>query len=237
VVELRATVVELRAQVAELTATIVELRAQLDRNSSNSSKPPSTDSDVDRLMRQARKQSQRSVSGRRPGKQPGGKGFSLCDQTGSPDETIRHRPLPCGRCGDGLEEAPMVREARCQVFDLPEPTLIVIEHVAETRRCRCGHTTRAGFPVGVSAPVCWGPRTRALAVYLSVAQHVPTARTAELLGVLGAAVSVGFITSCVQRSANQLESWLIGSHVSSKGFLCLGIRGDESIQVGVRAIR
>jgi transposase len=77
IAELEARVVELEAIVVELRGVIVELRAQIDRNSSNSSKPPSTDSDVERLLRQARKQSQRTVTGRKPGKQAGGKGFSL----------------------------------------------------------------------------------------------------------------------------------------------------------------
>ena len=47
-----------------------------------------------------------------------------------------------------------------------------------------------------------GPRLRALAVYLVVFQHVPVERCRQLTAdVAGAAVSEGFIHSCLARAA------------------------------------
>jgi transposase len=47
-----------------------------------------------------------------------------------------------------------------------------------------------------------GPNLRALAVYLTVFQHVPAERCARLIAdVTGARVSVGFVHSCLARAA------------------------------------
>ncbi len=79
-------------------------------------------------------------------------------------------------------------EAR-QVFDLPPVRLRVVEHRVQHRRCRCGATTMAAVPAGVSAPTQYGPRVRAVGAYLVGYQHLPYERAcetlADLLGVLG----------------------------------------------------
>lgn len=61
-----ALIAELRAQVAAFTAQVAELEARLSQNSSNSSKPPS--SDAPGTERQPKK-----PTGRRAGGQPGHK--------------------------------------------------------------------------------------------------------------------------------------------------------------------
>lgn len=159
-------------------------------------------------MRQARRGSQRGVSGRKPGKQPGAPGTTL-RQINNPDSRMVHEPGCCSGCGGGLGDAPVVGEARRQVFDLPEPRIEVVEHVAQSRRCACGTTTAAPFPAGVDGPAVWGPRVRAWCVYLQVYQHTPYARTAELLREMGAAVSVGFVASQCTLTAKKLTSWMI----------------------------
>jgi hypothetical protein len=48
-----------------------------------------------------------------------------------------------------------------------------------------------------------GPRLQALAVYLVVFQHVPAERCRQLIaGVAGAAISDGFIHSCLATAAS-----------------------------------
>ena len=159
-------------------------------------------------MRQARKQSQRTKTGRKPGKQPGSPGSAL-RQSENPDVIVRHRPQCCGGCGASLENVAAVGERRRQVFDIPKPKVQVTEHVAETVRCSCGVSTQAAFPADAAAPACWGPRVRALCVYLLIYQHVPAARTAELLAAMGAAVSVGFVAAQARRDAGTLSGWMI----------------------------
>ena len=130
-------------------------------------------------------------------------------QIDHPEVVLRHEPVACGACGCALQEAEVVSESRRQVFDIPEPRVIVTEHISETRRCCCGVATTAAFPAEALSPACWGPRVRALCVYLLIYQHVPAARTAELVGAMGATVSVGFVAGQPAVAAELLGSWLI----------------------------
>jgi transposase len=72
--------------------------------------------------------------------------------------------------------------AKRQVFDLPQPRLEVMEHQASIYGCaQCGGRTTADFPEGVGSPAQYGPRFRAVAVYLNAQQLIPEDRTAQTL--------------------------------------------------------
>lgn len=71
--ELTALIAALRAENAALKARIAELERRLGLNSSNSSKPPSSDG----VKKPARVKSLRERSGRKPGGQKGHKGEAL----------------------------------------------------------------------------------------------------------------------------------------------------------------
>jgi transposase/uncharacterized coiled-coil protein SlyX len=181
---------ELTARVAAQDARIAELERRLGRNSRNSSQPPSSDG---LAVSPSRAERRRSV--RRPGKQPGAGGSALF-AVSNPDEVIDHLPGACGGCGSDLSDARPAGVVRRQVHDiaavLPRE---VVEHRLHRRRCGCGAVTTAPAPAGVGAPVVYGPNLRALAVYLLVFQHVPVARTAQLIADLtGVAPSTGWIS-------------------------------------------
>jgi hypothetical protein len=74
--------------IAQLRAEVAELKRQLGQNSSNSSRPPSSDSP---FAKPAPK-SLRGKSGRKPGGQSGHPGSTLAQVVG-PDETLRHEPV------------------------------------------------------------------------------------------------------------------------------------------------
>ena len=64
-------------------------------------------------------------------------------------------------------------------------TPTVTAHQAQTRRCACCHTTTAaGFPHTVRAPVSYGPRVKAVVVYLLARQHIPVDRAREAMADL-----------------------------------------------------
>ncbi len=198
--EARNAVLEARNGVLE--SENAELRSRLGMNSSNSSKPPSSDG----LAKPAPK-SLRQRSGRKPGKQPGGEGFGLRPRE-APDEIRVHVPAACGGCGSDLAEAAVAGTEVRQVFDLPPVELTVTEHRAQRRVCGCGAVTAAVFPVEATAPTCYGPGVAALGVYLLGRQHLPVARAAEFLtDALGAPVSTGWLATLLPRAAAGLEAF------------------------------
>ena len=208
VVELRERIVELRERIVAQDAEIAELKRRLAQNSRNSSRPPSSDG----LSKPPVKKSLRRPSGRKPGGQSGHAGGHLA-QVAEPDEVLTHPPGPCAGCGGDLDDAPVEGCERRQVFDLPEIRLRVTEHVAERRRCGCGHLTTAAFPDGVSAPAQYGPRVRAFGIYLIARQHLPYERTAELFkDWLAAPISTGTLASFIARGAEDLQPFLDEVH-------------------------
>jgi transposase len=189
------------AQIAGLEAQIAGLKERLGRNPRNSSMPPSAEGlskppTANRAERRAAK--------RRPGKQPGSEGKHLA-QVIDPDAVATHVPRTCTSCGADLADADVVGVERRQVFELPEVRAFVTEHRMERRQCACGCETKAPAPPEATAPACYGPGIRALAVYLSVYQHVPYDRLAEIFAdVVGIPVSVGAIASMVSEAGGAL---------------------------------
>ena len=208
-VELRAENERLRVANALLTDEVARLKGELSADSENSSRPPSGDSQQTRQSRAERRAAARAArkTGRAQGKQPGAPGASLARR--EPDAVVVHPPICCGACGEDLGGAEVVGEVRRQVLDIPEIRIRVIDHVAQRRRCSCGHETVGAFPPEARAPVCWGPEVRALALYLMDRQHLPLGRTAELLAeVLDAPVSTGWLCSLQAEAAGKLAGFI-----------------------------
>lgn len=161
----------LKRRVAEL-----EDRASLPaKDSHNSSKPPSSEMPACKRTRSLRR-----PSGRRPGGQPGHPGRTRC-LVDVPDRIVTHRVEACGACASSLAESEVVTTERRQVVELPPVKILITEHRAETRRCRhCGQLSRGRFPPEVRAPVQYGPRLKAQAVYLLAYQLLPYERCREL---------------------------------------------------------
>lgn len=198
------TIERLTARVAGLEAEVAELRRRLGANSTNSSRPPSSDG----LARPQRGSGM--GSGRRPGKQPGSAGSALA-LVAHPDETLVYRPDRCANpaCGADLAGAAEYARQRRQVFELPEPKLEVTEHQIVAVACTCGQVTVADAPAGVTGRVQYGPMVKAAAVYTRGAQFLPYARAARLLRDLcGAGVSTGFVHAVFTDAATRLEPFL-----------------------------
>jgi transposase len=172
---------------AALRQQVADLRRQLDKNSSNSSKPPSSDG----LKKPPRvPKSLRGRSGKKSGGQTGHTGDTL-RPTDKPDRIERHAATTCRHCEACLTDAMVTGEERRQVFDLPQPRLEVTEHRAVTYRCQhCRGATTAAFPETVTAHVQYGPRLRATAVYLNVQQLIPEDRVCEAMADLFATASL-----------------------------------------------
>ena len=189
-------------QIELLQAEVAELRRRLGLNSSNSSKPPSSDG-----LAKPAPRSLRRASGRKPGKQPGTAGAEL-SQVDDPDQVWTHYPDTCGGCGGRLRDALVAGVARRQVFGLPEIHRRVSEHRIVSCRCDCGTVTTATAPPGVNAPVQYGSDVAAVVVYLAVAQHIPVARVVQIItDLLGCLVSTGWVGTALRRTAAALTGF------------------------------
>jgi len=185
-------------QIAALEAAVQGLREQLQLDSHNSSKPPS--SDQGKITK-----SRRGRSHRKPGGQAGHRGSNLAFSE-QVDEIQRHRVDRCSGCGHDLSLVGAVGVERRQVFELPPLRLQVTEHQGQIKYCPlCAHRTRAVFPGGVDQPTQYGPRVKSLLVYLNNYQLLPYQRISELFSDLfGQGLSVGTIYQANQRCYEQL---------------------------------
>jgi transposase len=188
--------------MGRLLARVQELEARLAKDSHNSSKPPSTDPPG-----RKRPRSQRRRSGKKPGGQLGHPGETL-HLVATPDELVEHRPAVCTSCQAPLEEtAPVTGYERRQVRDLPPVRLVIREHRALHVRCpACEQVSVGVFPAEAPSRAQYGPRLRALAVYLLEQQLIPYARVREFFAeVVDAPVALGTLTRWVQQGAQTLQ--------------------------------
>jgi transposase len=180
----------LEREVRELREELAELRRQLNRNSGNSSTPPSANPPW------APRPVKRRPTGRRPGGQPGHPGHHRellpLEQV---DEVVKHKPPRCGHCGAEFTAGAMERLIdRHQVTELPRRAVKVTEHQAMACTCqRCGMMTRQDIPEELTRSVV-GDRLCAAIAFASSRVHGSRRAVEELLEeVLGAPLALGTV--------------------------------------------
>ena len=201
--ELTASNTALTETVKDLQKTIKDLRRQLNQNSQNSSKPPSSDG-----FKKPRTQSQRQKSGKKPGGQKGHPGAHMAIPH-EPDETRKHLPGKCTSCPH-LSDCTL----KGDVFTCGEKryevnaviTTNVTEHQSvQVASCPCSGEALSGeFPEGIRAYVQYGASVSVLAGLLSTYGAVSTMRIHVLLGsLLGVSLSTGTINTMVSKCAQK----------------------------------
>jgi transposase len=196
-----------QARLAELAEQVEELRRRLGRDSSTSSRPPSSDNPY---QKKPKDRSLRGGSGRKPGKQPGAPSSTL-GQSDHPDDTVKCLPDACGACGMDLAGAEVTGMGKRQVFEAqPPPPPRVIEYQVQARKCpACGELTTATAPAGVTSLVQYGPVTHAKTALAVCANYLPVARAAKLIcAYTGVKVSAGFVAGVRGKAAARLGPFM-----------------------------
>lgn len=190
------------ALIAQLNQTIQELREQLNKNSKNSSKPPSSDG-----FKKPAPKSLRKPSGKKAGGQKGHQGTYL-SVLSEPDEIVKHMPSAC----EGCPHYKMCKGTACvaekrHVIDAVVTVNVVEHQLLEIPICMLhGDTRKGNFPNDVKATVQYGENLQALSVALNTVGAVSVKRTHEILsGVFNIPLATGTISNMVKRCADAVS--------------------------------
>ncbi len=173
--------------ILSLESRIKELERQLKLDSHTSSKPPTSDGFKHKPRRS---QSLRTKSTKKSGGQKGHTGNTL-KQVANPEKVFVHEPEKCTHCEADLKNAPIQSVSKRQSFDVPPLKLIATEHQAATKHCtKCNKLSTGNFPVHITAPVQYGKRLMAMAIYLQHFQFLPEDRLCDFFSqVFGVPIS------------------------------------------------
>jgi transposase len=187
--------------VQSLERRIADLEERLNKNSTNSSRPPSSD------LPSTKRRPPAPTSGKKRGGQPGhrrkARPLVPCEQL---RQIIDCKPPECRWCHTALagdDPEPL----RHQVAELPPVAPVVDEYRLHRLTCpRCRTSTCAALPPGVPAGA-FGPRLRAILSVLAGGYRLgkrPIRRLASDL--LGLTISTGMIARLERRGAEDLEA-------------------------------
>lgn len=187
-----------------LEARVVELERRLNRNSRNSSLPPSQDP-PSAPARPAGK-----GSGRKRGGQHGHEGrYRRLLAPERVDEIVEHWPDRCGSCAHEFAAGELVdaeEPSRRQVAELPPIAVRVTEHRLHRVCCsRCAAVTAAEQPA--ESRWAFGPRLQAAVVTLAVRNRVSRRDATELARELfGVEIATGTVDAILQRAGDALAA-------------------------------
>lgn len=197
IAELEEKLTERDAIIEQLQARVKELEALLGQNSSNSSRPPSTDPPS---VEHRRGKSKKRKRGARPGHQKHERTLVPVEQV---DEVFVIRPERCGRCGkrlSGKDTSPR----RHQVWELPKIEPRVTEFQLHTLQCSCGACTHAELPHGVPKGA-FGASLMALVALLTGKYRLSKRAAQELCSdLLATPVSLGAVSNIEQTVSEAL---------------------------------
>jgi len=205
-------IAELERENKALREKIAELERRLGINSETSSKPPSSDG----LKAKKRTKSLREKGKRKSGGQKGHLGQTL-EQVEKADHIINHQPIcKCVECGYDVSAVEATKIVKRQVFDIPEPRLVVTEHRVIVKECpACKAELKGNFPVEIKAPVQYGERIKAVGMYLHHQHFIPEDRLKQALGDLfNCPMATGTITKTTKTLDKNLEP-VIGAIISA----------------------
>lgn len=191
----------LQGRITELEQRVSDLEARLKLNSTNSSKPPSSDPIG------VKRKPPAQPSGRKRGGQPG---HPRAQRSLVPPEKVRSitecRPTDCRRCGHALagdDPTPLVH----QVAELPKIEPLVDEYRLHRLSCpECGATTCGDLPAEVPRG-CFGPYLQAVLATLAGGYRLSKRQVQQIVGDLfGLSIATGMVCKLERQSAAVLEA-------------------------------
>lgn len=191
----------LALEVKRLAELVEELKRRLGQDSSNSSKPPSSDTPASRNKRKQARKDRKSRGKRKRGGQKGHKGHKRALLPESEvDEFIHLYPSECENCWEALPEVADPYAKRHQVTELPPVEPHTTEYRWHEVRCPCcGYRTRAKQD-GRVPKSAFGPRLSSILVLLTGVYHLSRRQAQRVAADLfGVQISLGALSNIEAR--------------------------------------
>ena len=194
-------VVSLLDRVERLETTVRELQEKVNRNSQNSSKPPSSDG-----MEQSPAKESTQEESRKRGGQAGHKkherGLLPIEEV---KEVVEIKPSSCRKCGHALlgeDERPL----RHQVTEIPPVEAETTEYQLHRLACpKCRTRTCGQLPEGVPTGA-FGPRLQAMVALLSGRYHLSKRESCQLMDdFFQVELGLGTISKLEKRTSEALQ--------------------------------
>jgi len=204
--EVEKRVVELEGQNAQLKKRVVELEnenATLKKDSSNSSKPPSSD------IVKPPSSSPSKAKGKALGKIGGQVGHVRHERCELPPEQVdrfqTHVLERCPDCGGTVQATGEVVASLQQMELVPKPVEVIEHHAARVRCTCCLRYHDTPLPAGIRKAGLLGPRLTALLGWFKSQGHDSYSIMAEFLrDVAGCKVSRGLLAKAIQKVSHAL---------------------------------
>lgn len=197
----------LKNQLARLQVEVDKLGEQNNKNSQNSSKPPSSD------MFHTGKYSKKESSGQKKGAQVGHKGKGRKHKSlAQVDKIVMSKPIACIQCGSLLmgEDA---HPQRHQVSELPRIEPEIVEYQRHTIDCLvCGVENQAEWPADMPRG-SFGERVQSMTGYLGGRFGISQRDMVEMFEtVFHLEISLGSIPAQEQRVSQALKQAVDTAH-------------------------
>jgi transposase len=168
---------EIKQENIELKAEVKRLNEIINKDSSNSSKPPSTDDG----FKDTKKPSSTSKTKKTRGGQKGSTSYNL-KKVDNPDHIKILDVKSCKNCNHNLEDVDSKLISTKQLFDIPQIKIEVTEFQLYSKTCSCcGSINKPDYPSNLTSYVQYGDNIKTLIVYLNTYQMLPYERISEFL--------------------------------------------------------
>ena len=169
-------IIKLIQQVSALEERVKKLEEQINKNSGNSDKPPSSDNP---FRKKKSNKNRRNLNKRKPGGQKNHNGTTLTPVE-NPDKIIDYKVHKCVNCNKSLKHENVSGYESKQEIDIPPIKIEIIEYRAEFKKCpRCGTLNKANLPEHLSHKVQYGKNIKSINSYMSQYQLIPYERITE----------------------------------------------------------
>ena len=194
-----AELCELLMRLFDLLENLEGRLVTVEKNSKNSSKPPSSDG----LKKGAAEP--RQVGEKPTGGQKGHQGVTR-EMVENPDVIEALYPMTdvC-ECGCTLDKKSARIKERRQQIEIPEPITITTEYQKMEVQCQCGRVHAGEFPLNVTRNVSFGARLKSYCVGLTHGHFVALERVCEIVNdQYGVKPSGGSVQNWIIQAADRL---------------------------------